>query len=87
MDRLLGFCGNTLSEDRVMDSNDFERERGEGVGVGWGGQDWLGVGDHTLISVEQGEDAHAYLLLLRRREPGRAAGLHRWQTIKITGTP
>ncbi|KAL4439803.1 hypothetical protein ABPG75_002804 [Micractinium tetrahymenae] len=28
MDRLLSFCGASLSEDRVMDSNDFERERG-----------------------------------------------------------
>ncbi|EFN51124.1 hypothetical protein CHLNCDRAFT_141310 [Chlorella variabilis] len=28
MDRLLTFCGATLSEDRVMDSNQFERERG-----------------------------------------------------------
>ena len=27
-DRLLTFCGNSLSEDRVMDSNQFERERG-----------------------------------------------------------
>ncbi|GAB4823663.1 hypothetical protein N2152v2_010709 [Parachlorella kessleri] len=28
MDRLLSFCGNSLNEDRVMDSNQFEKERG-----------------------------------------------------------
>lgn len=28
MDRLLAYTGNSLSEDRVMDSNEFERERG-----------------------------------------------------------
>ena len=28
MDRLLSYCGSSLSGDRVMDSNDFERERG-----------------------------------------------------------